>query len=60
VAFVQRSGRRKQAVSEPADDRPFDWVAALALVSGAAVLIPSLFALAATLLAVAAALYTAV
>ena len=43
-------------MTEAADDRPFDWVAALALVSGAAVIIPSLVALAASLLAVAAAL----
>lgn len=34
-------------------DRPFDWIAALALASGAAVIIPSLAALAATLLLVA-------
>jgi hypothetical protein len=39
-----------------AADRSFDWVAALALVSGGAVLVPSLFALAAALLAVASAL----
>jgi hypothetical protein len=38
-------------------DRPFDWVAALAFISGAAVMIPSLAALAACLLAVAAALF---
>jgi hypothetical protein len=37
-----------------AGDRPFDWVAALALFSGAAVMIPSLLALAVTLLAVVA------
>ena len=43
-------------MTEAADDRSFDWVAALALVSGAAVIIPSLVALAASLLAVAAAL----
>lgn len=35
-------------------DRPFDWAAALALVSGAAVIIPSLAALVVALLAVAA------
>lgn len=34
-------------------DRPFDWIAALALASGAAVIIPSLAALASTLLVVA-------
>lgn len=34
-------------------DRPFDWIAALALASGAAVIIPSLAALATTLLVVA-------
>jgi hypothetical protein len=34
-------------------DRPFDWVAALAFISGAAVVIPALAALAATLLAIA-------
>jgi hypothetical protein len=39
-----------------AGDKPFDWVAGIALVSGAAVLILSLAALAACLLAVAAAL----
>jgi hypothetical protein len=39
-----------------AGDRPFDWVAALAFVSGAAVIIPSLVALGASLLAVALAL----
>ena len=39
-----------------AGDRPFDWVAAWALVSGAAVMVPSLAALAIALLAVAAAL----
>ena len=37
-------------------DRPFDWVAGMALISGAAVLIVSLAAFAATLLSVAAAL----
>ena len=46
----------EQAVTEPADDRSFDWVVALALFSGAAVIIPSLIALAANLVAVAAAL----
>ncbi|UWU17228.1 hypothetical protein [Rhizobium sullae] len=38
-------------------DRPFDWVAALALVSGVAVMIPSLAALAVSLLAIASALF---
>jgi hypothetical protein len=38
-------------------DRPFDWVAALAFISGAAVIIPSLAALTACLLAVVAALF---
>ena len=37
-------------------DRPFDWVAALAFISGAAVMVPSLAALAVSLLAVAAVL----
>ncbi|MGA0530800.1 hypothetical protein [Hansschlegelia sp. KR7-227] len=37
-------------------DKPFDWVAALALISGVAVIVPSLAALAAALLAVAVAL----
>jgi hypothetical protein len=37
-------------------DRPFDWIARLAVISGAAVLIVSLVALAATLLSVVAAL----
>ena len=36
-----------------AADRPFDWVAALAVISAVAVMIPSLAALAAALLAVA-------
>ena len=40
-----------------AGDRPFDWVAALALVSGAAVMVPSLAVLAISLLAVAKALF---
>ena len=39
-----------------ADNGKFGWVAALALLSGAAVIIPSLVALAASLVAVAAAL----
>lgn len=39
-----------------ASDRPFDWVAALAFASGAAVMVPSLAALAAAILAVLAAL----
>lgn len=34
-------------------DKPFDWIAALALASGAAVIVPSLAALAATVLFVA-------
>ena len=38
-------------------DRPFDWVAALAVLSGAAVMVPSLLALLATLLGIAAALF---
>jgi hypothetical protein len=46
-------------MTEAPEDRSFDWVAALALVSGVAVLIPSLLALAATLLAVATALHAA-
>ena len=39
-----------------AGDRPFDWVAALAVVLGAAVMIPSLAALVGSLVAVFAAL----
>ena len=39
------------------DDRPFDWVAALALASGVAVLVPSLAALAVALVAVATAVF---
>ena len=39
-----------------ASDRPFDWVAALAFASGAAVMVPSMAALAAALLAVLMAL----
>ena len=46
--------KKKETIITGFADRPFDWVAALALVSGAAVIIPSLAALAATLLAVAA------
>ena len=38
-------------------DRKFDWVAALAVVSGAVVMVPSLAALAISLLAVVAALF---
>lgn len=38
-------------------DRRFDWVARLATISGAAVMIPSLAALAVTLIAVAAAFF---
>ena len=37
-------------------DRPFDWVAALAVISGAAVIVPSLVALATSLVTVAAGL----
>lgn len=37
-------------------DRPFDWVAAMALICGVAVIIPSLAALVISLLAVVAAL----
>jgi hypothetical protein len=44
-------------MTEATTDRSFDWVAALALISGAAVLVPSFVALAATLLAVVAALF---
>jgi hypothetical protein len=52
---VQRAEREEQTMTE-SGDRSFDWVAALALLSGVAVLIPSFAALAATLLAIAAAL----
>jgi hypothetical protein len=52
---VQRAEREEQTMTE-SGDRSFDWVAALALISGVAVLIPSFVALAATLLAIAAAL----
>lgn len=38
-------------------DKPFDWVAALAFFSGAAVMVPSLAVLAISLLAVAAAVF---
>lgn len=38
-------------------DRKFDWVAALALASGAAVMVPSLAAVAVAVLAAAAALF---
>ena len=38
-------------------DREFDWVARLALASGAAVMVPSLAALAIALIAVAAAFF---
>ncbi len=40
-----------------ASDRPFDWVAALAVASGAAVMIPSLAALAVALIGVLIALF---
>jgi hypothetical protein len=43
-------------MTETQNSRPFDWVAALAVISGAAVMVPSLVVLAITLLAVAAAL----
>jgi hypothetical protein len=49
------AGRMERTMSK-AGDRPFDWVAGWALVSGAAVMVPSLAALAIALLAVAAAL----
>ena len=39
-----------------AADRPFDWVAAIAVISGVAVVIPSLFALVVSLLTMAVAL----
>ena len=38
-------------------DRSFDWVAALAFLSGAAVIVPAMTALAVSLFAVAAALF---
>ena len=41
---------------EKTRDKRFDWVAALALICGVAVLVPSLLALAASLLAALAAL----
>ena len=37
-------------------DRPFDWVAAIAVISGVAVIIPSLLALVVSLLTMAVAL----
>jgi hypothetical protein len=55
MATVQRAKREEHAVTE-SGDRSFDWVAALALISGVAVLIPSFVALAGALLAIAAAL----
>ena len=39
-----------------AGDKPFDWIAASAFISGAAVMVPSLAALAVALLAVVAVL----
>jgi hypothetical protein len=54
MAFVQRAQPKEWTMSG-AGDRSFDWVAALAVVSGAAVIIPSVLALAVSLLAVAAA-----
>lgn len=42
-----------EASLRPSSDKPFDWVAALALASGAAVMIPSLAALAVALVYVA-------
>jgi hypothetical protein len=56
TAFVQGTAFGKQAMTEAYNSRPFDWVAALAVISGAAVMVPSLIALAVTLLAAAAAL----
>ena len=46
--------RKEKAMGETAD-RKFDWVARLALASGAAVMVPSLAVLAITLIAVIAA-----
>ena len=40
-----------------ASDRPFDWVAALAMASGAVVMVPSLAALAVALIAVVFAIF---
>jgi hypothetical protein len=48
---IERNPRVTQA-----SDRPFDWVAALAFASGAAVIVPSMAALAVALLAVLMAL----
>ncbi|WP_296200135.1 hypothetical protein [uncultured Hyphomicrobium sp.] len=42
---------------EKAHDKRFDWVAALALICGVAVIVPSLLALAASLFAALAALF---
>jgi hypothetical protein len=43
-------------MSEAHNSRSFDWVAALAIISGGAVVVPSLIALAVALVAAAAAL----
>ena len=43
-------------MAETDHDKSFDWVAALAMASGAAVMVPSLLALAVALLAVVAAI----
>lgn len=40
-----------------ASDKPFDWIAALAFASGAAIIVPSLAAMAAALLAVVVELF---
>ena len=55
VFFKEQNGRKGLTMSQ-AGDRPYDWVAALAFYSGAAVLVPSLAALVVSLLAVALAL----
>jgi hypothetical protein len=56
TAFVQQRKRKASTMSQ-ASDRPFGWVAALAVASGAAVLVPSLAVLAISLLAVAAVVF---
>ena len=56
MAFMQANEIERKPMMMRVSDRPFDWVAALAFASGAAVMIPSLAALAAALFAVLLAL----
>ena len=48
---TDRQGRMERSVANPGD-RPFDWVAALALAAGVAVILPGMLALLITLFTV--------